>query len=329
MGSLLSLPRPSPQHSSVDDLDDEALYDLIKNRKQAEGLGSMNAVFRTAYRITPDAVLKVIQSNSEVFMMNYVASRTTISIPKIRRVLPNQEDEDDPGWLIMDYIEGEELHDAWPKLSLWMKLRTLWSFWSYIRQLHRLPLPFPGIPGPFNETGQPQVCQGRLFTEDGAGPFESYAEMADWFDRRRHDCFAYDFLRAKGKLTGHRIPIFDRSYPLVLCHMDLHRHNLMIEKSTGRLWVLDWAFAGAYPPWFEYVIGYDLDAPGGLRKRQPDLWDWASRFILGNYERLRTGYFDAMKLVRIIQDGRPISPNFFHSRGLVIEDDQVKYAPKL
>src|SRR5204863_6467861 len=36
----------------------------------------------------------------------------------------------------------------------------------------------------------------------------------------------------------------------VMCHMYLHEQNLLID-SHGKIWLIDWAFAGMYPPYFE------------------------------------------------------------------------------
>ena len=50
-------------------------------------------------------------------------------------------------------------------------------------------------------------------------------------------------------LLGER---FDDSAPLVFTHQDLNPRNIIVGED-GRLWLIDWAWAGYYPPWFEYV----------------------------------------------------------------------------
>ena len=45
---------------------------------------------------------------------------------------------------------------------------------------------------------------------------------------------------------------FDDSAPLVLTHQDLNMRNLIVG-DDGRLWVIDWAWSGFYPRWFEFV----------------------------------------------------------------------------
>lgn len=48
---------------------------------------------------------------------------------------------------------------------------------------------------------------------------------------------------------------------LVMCHMDLNMRNLILDKN-GRLFFLDWAHSGYYPPEFqEAILLYDLRSP--------------------------------------------------------------------
>ena len=35
-----------------------------------------------------------------------------------------------------------------------------------------------------------------------------------------------------------------------MCHFDLHSQNMILD-SSGNVWLIDWAYAGAYPPYFE------------------------------------------------------------------------------
>ena len=71
---------------------------------------------------------------------------------------------------------------------------------------------------------------------------------------------------------------FDSSLPLVLTHLDIHPNNIIIG-DDGRVWLIDWEFAGFYPQWFEYASmreGWDI-----LGK-----WKvWILGFMAGFYEK--------------------------------------------
>lgn len=302
------------------------LYDLVRSRKRHVPLGEVSTLFPpTVWHIPPLYALKRVQSPTEVFMMQYVALHTTIPVPKVFWTLPAEPDDDDTehGWALMEYVGGETLDVAWPKMSLWRRSITCLHLWWYRRQLHSVPLPQPNVPGPFNEAGQPLPCQGRYFTEDSAGPFPSYSAMTEWFERRRLDCLVTDFHRHQ-RLTGLKIPPFDDSQPLVLCHMDLHLKNIIYDHKTGKLWIIDWAYAGAYPAWFDYTIAIDY-ALHHTAKRSLGWWKWAAQLVMGRYETLRVEYVEKMSLVWSGLYDRHTPTDYCERKGLIVEDDQIKY----
>ncbi|KAI9812491.1 MAG: hypothetical protein M1826_002822, partial [Phylliscum demangeonii] len=93
-------------------------------------------------------------------------------------------------------------------------------------------------PGPIG--GGPS--RGRFFTDYGAGPFGSGPEMESWFNQKLDLCKRYHQARQD-------IPQFHFS-SFVLTHQDISPRNLILDGEC-RIWVLDWADAGAYPPGFE------------------------------------------------------------------------------
>jgi hypothetical protein len=253
--STFSYKRPAEQNSSIDILTDEELYTLFRNRSNDTAIRAPNdgGIFITdsVWRITEDAVVKVTYSQMEAFMMSYVSSHTSIPIPKICRVLPAwvSEPNSDATWIVMDYVNGTTLNAEWPRMSWWKRLRTMWLARRYIQELRKLPILNPDVPGPFDDSGRSYKCHGYYFTEDGAGPFHSYLDMAAWFNRRQ-----FDVLAAVHSATGviPRYPKFPSMHSLTLCHMDLHMRNFLVDVE-GRIWIIDWANAGAFPAWLEYA----------------------------------------------------------------------------
>ena len=120
--------------------------------------------------------------------MSHVSSHTSIPIPRVLRVLPEEplNPECKEWWITMDY-DGDVLESAWETMSTWRRLCAMWSVRCDIRELQKTPIPNPDVPGPFDASGKSYMCHGNYFTENGAGPFNSYTEMAAWFDRRRFD----------------------------------------------------------------------------------------------------------------------------------------------
>ena len=57
---------------------------------------------------------------------------------------------------------------------------------------------------------------------------------------------------------------FDNLEALVLTHQDIKPRNIIVGED-GRLWMIDWAWPGYYPPWFEYVaMKRQLENEGAL-----------------------------------------------------------------
>jgi len=191
----------------------------------------------------------------------------------------------------MDYIDGDVLESAWRKMTLWRRILMIWTVRRYIRDLRKTPLPNLDVPGPFDDTGTSYLCTGHYFTEDGAGPFNSYVEMAAWFDRRRFDTRAA--MHAETALML-QCPKFDVSHPLVLCHMDLHMRNMILD-GDGRLWFIDWANAGTFPPWLEYAQMVLWGKAAREEARPPKFWTWSVRIMVGDYCKYATGYLDKLR----------------------------------
>ncbi|KXN91533.1 hypothetical protein AN958_00555, partial [Leucoagaricus sp. SymC.cos] len=309
---------------SVDTLTDEDLYNLIQGRSDDAAIRAPNEsnplIADTVWRISHDAVAKLTHSPTEAFIMTHISSHTCIPIPKVRRVLPARTSNPDSKatWIIMDYISGDTLETVWPRMSWWKRFYVIWVTRRYIRELQQVPIPNRDSPGPFDVLGQSYMCHGYYFTEDSAGPFRTYLDMATWFDQRRFDTMAgiHDSL---GFLPHPPIPKFDISHPLVLCHMDLHMRNFVVD-SHGKLWIIDWENAGAFPPWLEYAQMTVWANAARPEARPPKLWTFFARFMIGDYRRYKTDYLDRLEWAwtrRGLFDHFPI--DYFSDLGITVD----------
>jgi hypothetical protein len=81
------------------------------------------------------------------------------------------------------------------------------------------------------------VPAGGLFSLYGANTtFRTPADMEPWFKKKLG-------IQRAGNVTG-------KLKGLVMSHMDFRLRNLVVDKA-GKLWILDWAWAGFFPPSFE------------------------------------------------------------------------------
>jgi hypothetical protein len=162
------------------------------------------------------------------------------------------------------------LAECWTELSWWKKLRIAFTLRGYIRQLRRIKGTRPG------PLGGDRACQieGVCFGERLAGPFETYPELAAWFNRKMVAAKRHP----RSKIPENPAP-FDDSMPLNLTHHDLHMHNIILG-DDGQLWIIDWGRAGFLPPWFEYATMCYLSRPS-----HTSCWDdYVVPFAAGRYE---------------------------------------------
>ncbi|KAF8956279.1 kinase-like domain-containing protein, partial [Flammula alnicola] len=232
---------------STSALSDKEIRELAVSSRKIDAntyydeLGKLN--IGQVAKIAPDAVAKdtIRYDQRELFSTNFVRSATTIPTPLCDRLVLSPLGS----LLVLEYIPGRTVHDLWPTLGWWQRFRILLTLRYYIYQLRlmRTRAGGPTFPGPPSGENVPQRCTGRLFTSEGSGPFQSYREMARWYQNRL-------LVMQKYRKEGLQCSPFDDTGPLVFTHMDLHPRNFIMG-DDGQLWVIDWEDAGWYPPWFE------------------------------------------------------------------------------
>ncbi|KAF2142678.1 uncharacterized protein K452DRAFT_226973 [Aplosporella prunicola CBS 121167] len=186
--------------------------------------------------------------------MAYIAQNLgeeQIRVPRVYRSFVIQSES----YLVMQYVDGESL-DAIPWMSRPPDQRK-----DIIKQATDAVLALRTLeakaPGPVERSGFPT---GGFFSDYGANTvFANISEMEQWLDRKlriynRHD---------QALLRGTSWSLSGCFKTLVMCHMDIALRNLKLDRH-GRLWFLDWEWAGFYPPEFEIaylhcIIGEGAD----------------------------------------------------------------------
>ena len=267
--------------SDIDNLTDDEIIQLrLKTRPLPESVSFLD--WGSVFRITEGTVVKSaqgiekdIEEASEALALDLVFSQTTIPVPRVRRVVQWKNSL----MIAMDYIPGRQLSQVWPSLSFLSKLGIAITLRRYVRQLRRIRHPRSIVPGPL-ATHEPRNCESPIFgsIQSARGPFASYQELSEFFnDRLRRTLRAYPYHRADN------LGNFDDSAPLVFTHQDLNMRNLIVG-DDGQLWVIDWAWSGFYPRWFEFIA---MRRQAGneeivTNKKEP-LWDALIPFICDPY----------------------------------------------
>ena len=265
------------QPSDVDQLSNEEILQL---RKNASRLHPDAGVFK----LTPGTAAKGSQDmedavdSPEANTLDLLFAETTIPIPRVRRVVKREWDF----WIVMDYIPGPTLAHVWPTLSTWRKIRVAFTLRRYVRQLRRLKASATTPPGPLSAQGA-RICESPIFGQvrSHRGPFASYSELSDFFNKRQQMAMDAEKL---SRDDPSRNDLFDDSEPLVLTHQDLNLRNIIVGED-GRLWIIDWAWAGYYPPWFEYAAMQRQNEDETISGTNDEFWKALVPFICGPYFR--------------------------------------------
>jgi hypothetical protein len=172
--------------------------------------------------------------------MKFAATHTQIRIPKVHRVFPFRfVDEGYDAWfIVMDYVPGCTVEDNWEALNERTRNEVTSQVAGMIEQMQSITLNHMR-PGPI---GGGAPFRGPWFSDYGAGPFDTLQDLEDWLNHKLDICLRF-------KQAPKDTPRFEFK-DLVLTHQDIAPRNLILDPS-GRLWLIDWAYAGVYPTGFE------------------------------------------------------------------------------
>ncbi|KAF8298249.1 hypothetical protein DL93DRAFT_2068050, partial [Clavulina sp. PMI_390] len=242
-------------------------------------------------RVTDDTIAKCISRGHgdcdhcpEAETLVLINSRTSIPCPRYRGLIPTSYIMAKT-MLLMEYVpDNLSLKNAWPNLSLWQKLRVLWTIRDYVRQLHNLQDPRCTVPGPLarpsSVTGgslEPYPIRHVFFPSgpDGDCSFEDKASFAEFVLGEAPSM--PDVVREVSSDRS-RFPV-DLSAKFVFCHGDLSMNNILLDKN-GVIWLIDYGCSGFYPPWFEYI---GMLYPAEIKGPVPWLWRFSVPLMTGTW----------------------------------------------
>ena len=166
--------------------------------------------------LLPNYVFKYSKSGyAEAFTLEMIAKVTTFPVPRVYQMSAFPLDPKTV-CIVMEYIPGRTLEEAWPQISFFKKLQLIWTLRGYIQQLRHLRRE---VPGPIDGSN----CVGPYFPDSpsGAGKMSSYSKLVEWWNHKL-------VLAKKFGATPEHTPLITESVPLVFCHGDIHPSNLIL-----------------------------------------------------------------------------------------------------
>ncbi|CAI7644873.1 unnamed protein product [Penicillium glandicola] len=193
--------------------------------------------------------------------LRFIAANTTIPVPKVHDI---RWEDDKVVALVMDYMPGKPLDEAWDTLDSSQKLSIADELHSYMNQLRELKGHYIGA------IDRGKAIIGRIASIEG-GPFDTEQEFNEFI--------LGDVVKIAPDLLRHyaKFALYD-NHDIVFTHSDFAPRNILVE--GGRVTaILDWEYAGWYPAHWEYCQA--------LRQLRP-MFDWPeylSRILPPKFER--------------------------------------------
>ncbi|KAJ5236927.1 hypothetical protein N7489_007018 [Penicillium chrysogenum] len=193
---------------------------------------------REIIRVAKDRLLKYGPSQDieiEAENMRHVSENTTIPIPHVHET---QNHDGGVKSILMDYIEGQTLQDAWFNMTPSQKMSIAEELHGYIRQLQGLKHEHP-----------------RSFSRKS-----TFTRSPVYLDE-----YLFSRLTTSVPDLVHNYMGTNRAdHDMVFTHGDLAPRNILVDDHGHVTAVLDWELAGWRPAWVETVRAYTFcnDIPG-------------------------------------------------------------------
>ncbi|KAF5676556.1 kinase-like domain-containing protein [Fusarium heterosporum] len=197
--------------------------------------------FGPVYRINPITVVKLHTEMAEVEMMRFVRNNTSIPVPNVQNAY--KDEKTGKVVIVMDYVEGRTLKEAWPDLNETEKESVLLQLRDYMAELHTFKGDFIGcIDG--------SACNDQYFNDkpEDFGPYKTEEEFNQGIVKA---------MKAQGMASGFvewRCSVWlsvMKGHDIVLTHGDFDPRNIIIQEGRVAA-ILDWELSGYYPSYWEY-----------------------------------------------------------------------------
>ncbi|KAJ5143212.1 uncharacterized protein N7515_001999 [Penicillium bovifimosum] len=217
---------------------------------------------RTVIRIGNDLVVKSgnLQSH-EAQNLRFIATNTTIPVPKVHDI---QWKDGKVVAIVMDYMPGKRLDEAWDTLDSDQKFSIASELHSYINQLRDLKGDYIGA------VDRGPAIIGQIASIEG-GPFDT--------EQQFNEFILGDIVKSAPEILRHhaKFALMD-GHEIVFTHSDFAPRNILVE--GGRVTaILDWEYAGWYPAYWEYIQALRQLKP------MPDWPEYLSRILPPRFEK--------------------------------------------
>lgn len=196
----------------------------------------------------------------EAQTLQFIAANTTIPVPKVHHI---HYKNGKVVAIIMDYIPGKRLDEAWDSLDSHQKLSIANELRSYMNQLRTLKGDYIGA------IDHGKAIIGQIASIEG-GPFDS--------EQQFNEFILGDIVKSAPDILRHYAKYaLMENHDIVFTHSDFSPRNILVD--GGRVTaILDWEYAGWYPEYWEYIQAFRQLKP------MPDWPNYLTRILPLRFE---------------------------------------------
>ncbi|KAJ5343191.1 hypothetical protein MYU51_002479 [Penicillium brevicompactum] len=230
---------------------------------------------RTVVRVGNNLVVKSGRIRPhEASTLRFIAAKTKIPVPKVHDV---HWEDDKIVAIVMDYMPGQRLDDAWETLNPDQKLSIASELKGYMDQLRELKGDYIGA------IDRGKAVIGQIASIEG-GPFDS--------EQQFNEFILGDIVKSAPDILRHYAKFaLMENHEIVFTHADFAPRNILVE--GGRVTaILDWEYAGWYPEYWEHIQALRQVKP------MPDWPEYQSLILPPRYEREYIGMSFLSRLLR-------------------------------
>jgi serine/threonine protein kinase len=228
---------------------EEFLVDLCQKTLEEEGsIGDVGGI--PEVKISPNIAAKIGRcvTASEAATQAFAHKEldpSIVYVPKVYRYFRRSrgvayDEHNEHGYLFMEYIPGQKLQDLETAALAELVPRAV----EVIEHLGHVR----GRSAPGSVGGG--IPMGHIFGDDGAKTSGKSVDEINAYMNKHLEYRNIYLSRRRGIECNDTIDI--TPHPLVLCHGDICRRNLILREDRS-LCLLDWGYAGFYPRFFEVV----------------------------------------------------------------------------
>ncbi|KAI5464364.1 kinase-like domain-containing protein [Mariannaea sp. PMI_226] len=177
---------------------------------------------------------------AEAETMRFIRANTSIPVPEVQNAY--RDDESGEVTIIMDFVEGQTLKDAWDEYSEAEQESVISQLRGYMAQLR-------DFKGDFIGSIDGTACNDQYFSEipEGYGPYKNEQDFNNGIVRAMK-------MDNENGFSEWRCTVWlsvMKDHEIVLTHGDFDPRNIIVQGSKVAA-ILDWEMAGYYPSYWEY-----------------------------------------------------------------------------